>query len=249
MVHQSFLLLLLSQALLLASVASNAADDATSQLEHQEKIEDLRNTKVWATLMETVDEECHDLLDDSSFSLTNVEYMSSLPRSCLMSLSQSVASMMQEVVDKSLTEELMKFYQINQPDKINLAEHVEKLVEKYGKNTKKKKQLYHKLNKKYSGQISTALKKMLVLPSSSLEKDKEVEVEGVKVVEGSGKTKKTTTKKNQAELNLKDVFNGVQTPLDVRHIFFLKLYLLTFLNIVRLTSYFFLFFVLFFFFF
>ena len=86
---------------------------------------------------------------------------------------------------------------------------------------KKKKQLYNKLNKKYSGQISTALKKMLVLPSSSLEKDKEVEVEGVKVVEGSGKTKKRTTKKkNQAELNLKDVFNGVQTPLDVREIFF-----------------------------
>ena len=176
MFHQSFLLRLLSQALLLASAASNAVDDDTSLL-FQEKTQDLRNTKVWADLMENVDGDCRDLLDSSSFSLTDVHYMSSLPRSCLMSLSQSVASMMQEAVDKALTEELIKFYEINQPDKIM---NVEKLVQKYGTNAKQKKKLYNKLNQKYSGQISPALKKMLVLPE---EKEAEKRVPGVEAVQ------------------------------------------------------------------
>lgn len=214
MFHQSFLFRLLSLALLLALAASNAVDDETSQL-HQEKIRDLRNTEVWATLLESVDGDCRDLLDSSSFSLTNVEYMSSLPRSCLLSLSQNVATMMQEVVDKALTEELIKFYKINQPDKIM---NVEKLVQKYGTNAKQKKKLYNKLNQKYAGQISPALKKMLVLPPSPLEKDQEVE-QGVRVVEeGSGKTINRKKTKKPAELKLDDVFNGVRTPMDVRNV-------------------------------
>ena len=161
-----------------------------------EKIQDLRNTEVWATLMDNVDDECRDLLDNPSFSLENVQYMSSLPKSCVSALSSNVALMMQEAVEKSLTEELIKFYtSVNQPDK---EMHIAKLVQKYGKTTKQKKRLYDKLNKKYPGKISIALKKMLVLPKA-------------------GGTKKKTKKKtmNQAETTLENVFDGVQTPMDM----------------------------------
>ena len=193
--HRFLLLLLLPHTVLLTSVAYNAADDASDaqELEYQEKIQDLRNTKVWATLMGSVDGKCRDLLDSPSFSLADVQFMSSLPRSCLMSLSTSVASMMQETVEKSLTEELTKFYTENQPDKDKAPSsvHVAKLVKKYGKNTKQKKRLYDKLNKKYPGKVSTALKKMLVL------KQEEVKV----------------TK--NAESALGNVLKGVQSPLDM----------------------------------
>lgn len=154
------LVLLLSQALLLASAVDNTVDNTN------EKIQDLRNTEVWATLMDNVDDNCYDLLNHPSFNLEDVQYMSSLPRECLYALSTNVASMMQEAVEKSLTEELTKFYKENQPDRAMLSVHVAKLVQKYGKKTDRKKRLYDKLNKKYPGKIPTALKNMLVQPEA-----------------------------------------------------------------------------------
>ena len=139
------LFFLLSQALLMAFTTEKMVGNT------DEKIQDLRNTEVWATLMDNVDDECRDLLDNPSFSLANVQYMSSLPKSCVSALSSNVALMMQEAVEKSLTEELIKFYtSVNQPDK---EMHIAKLVQKYGKTTKQKKRLYDKLNKKYPGKI------------------------------------------------------------------------------------------------
>jgi len=142
----SFFLLLLPHSSLLTEAANTE--------------EDLRSTSQWTTLMTKVNKKCRTLLEGPDFRLSEMEFMTTLPKKCLMSLSTNLQPMMQEVVVTKMATEIMLFFQEHRPEKAT-NKHVVTIVEKYGGTPKSRQNLYDKLNKKYAGKISPELKDLL----------------------------------------------------------------------------------------